>query len=286
MYSLRELTQKEFPPSLREIPQPPKKLFIAGTLPMWGKTLAVVGARKYSPYGKEACASLIHSLKGQPITIVSGLALGIDSIAHASALEAGLHTIAVPGSGLDPAHLYPRANIDLAKRILEKGGCLISEFEPEVEAAMWTFPKRNRIMAGLSDAVLIIEAAEKSGTLITARLATDYNKTVLTVPGSIFSPNSSGAHQLLRLGATPATCSNDILEALGLESGEPAFIDESKYGDCSKDEMRIIDAIRVPQPREDVLQMLEMSVQEFNALVGLLEIKGFVEEKGGELFRK
>ncbi|MES3005459.1 MAG: DNA-processing protein DprA, partial [Patescibacteria group bacterium] len=133
------------------------------------KFLCVVGSRQYTSYGKELCISLIKSLAGRPVIIISGLALGIDGIAHQTALDVGLPTIAVPGSGLHPNVLYPRSHLHLAEKIIEKGGLLASEYEPQIRASPWSFPMRNRIMAGLSHAVLIIEAEENSGTLVTAR---------------------------------------------------------------------------------------------------------------------
>ena len=147
----------EFPALLREIPDPPEQLFIRGTYPSEDYIfLCVVGSRKYTPYGKSACQSLLSGLRGYPIAIVSGLALGIDAIAHEAALTAGLPTVAVPGSGLQDSVLYPRTNFGLAQRILKAGGALLSEFPPEHEARPENFPQRNRIMAGLSHATLVI----------------------------------------------------------------------------------------------------------------------------------
>ncbi|MBX2866739.1 DNA-processing protein DprA [Candidatus Kaiserbacteria bacterium] len=208
----------ECPPYLCEIPDPPEQLYVRGKLPPSDTTyLAVVGSRKYTEYGRRVVETLIQDLRGHNICIVSGLALGIDALAHEAALQNNLHTIAVPGSGLDDSVLYPKTNRRLAERILESGGALLSEFEPTFKATRWSFPRRNRIMAGLSHAVLIIEAEEKSGTLITARMAADYNRDVLVVPGDIFSKNSHGTHQFLKLGATPVTCADDILDALSFD---------------------------------------------------------------------
>ena len=142
------LTKEQFPELLREITDPPKKLFIKGELPSEEmKFLCVVGSRKYSPYGKEVCRTLIEGLKGYDVVIVSGLALGIDAIAHEAALEVGLTTIAVPGSGLGDKVLHPSTNRNLAKRILDAGGALVSEFEEDFKATYYSFPQRNRIMA-------------------------------------------------------------------------------------------------------------------------------------------
>ncbi len=268
---------------LKEIPQPPKKLYTQGTLPLSDtKFLTVVGSRKFSSYGKMACEKLIGGLRGYNISIVSGLALGTDTIAHQSALEAGLHTIAVPGSGLNEKVLYPATNRQLAKKIIERGGLLISEFEPDFKATIWSFPQRNRIMAGLADAVLIIEAAEKSGTLITARMATDYNKDVLVVPGSIFSENSSGTNMLIRLGATPIRNSDDILDALDMEKTEK---EETDLSELSEEEQKIIIALAEPLSKDELLRQNILPAEKTNATLTLLEIKGIIKEVGGKIYR-
>ncbi len=216
--SVRQLARDEYPGALLEIPCPPDTLWMRGTLPPRGtKLLAVVGSRKLSPYGRETCAYLISGLSGYPISIISGLALGADACAHEAALAAGLHTIAVPGSGLDDSVLYPRSNVGLAQKILAAGGALLSEHEPTHRAQISDFPSRNRIMAGMADTVLLIEAGEKSGTLITARLAVEYNREVLCVPHRIHDAHGVGTHQFIRLGATLISGSADILEALRLE---------------------------------------------------------------------
>jgi len=210
------LNKKDFPRMLSEIDSKPNKLYIRGTLPNENtKILCIVGARHHSAYGEKVCKELIQGLKGYDICIVSGLAIGIDSIAHKAALDNGLKTIAFPGSGLDTSVMYPLRHRDLAQEIVDKGGALISEFSPLQKAMKWTFPQRNRLMAGISQAVLIIEAERKSGTLITSKYATEYNRDVGAVPGDIYSPLSEGPHMLIRLGATPITSSQDILELLG-----------------------------------------------------------------------
>jgi DNA processing protein len=216
--------------------------------------------------------------------IVSGLAIGTDSIAHNSALEAGLKTIAVPGSGLDESVLYPPSNKELAKKILKSGGCLISEYEPKFRATTWSFPQRNRIMAGMSHAVLVIEAEIKSGTLITSKLATEYNRDVMTVPGSVFSSTSEGPHMLLRLGATPIRTSADILEALGFESAEKEKLSfEERYKDCSEDELKIIKILANPTPRDEVVRSLKIPISQANTMISLLELKGHITEMLGEI---
>ena len=198
---LRQLTQKDYPAALREIPEPPEYLWMRGVFPSNGtKCLAVVGSRAATSYGKEAVAKLIGGLAGYPISIVSGLALGVDGMAHEAALNTRLHTIAIPGSGLGEKVLYPSTHRTLAKRILKSGGALLSEHSETYTARAYDFPSRNRIMVGLSDAVLIIEAGARSGTLITARLASEYNRELLCVPHRIGDPHGFGANLFLRLG--------------------------------------------------------------------------------------
>lgn len=283
MSSIRALKNEEFPTKLLEINDPPTQLYVRGTLPPpEHKLLSVVGSRKYSPYGKEVCEKLITGLSGFPISIISGLALGIDGIAHKAALKAKLHTLAVPGSGLDDSVLYPSLHKKLAKEILAAGGGLLSEFEPKFRATNWSFPQRNRIMAGMSDAVLIIEAQEKSGTLITARLATEYNRDVLTVPGSIFSKNSEGPHRLIRDGATPIRSAEDILEVLGFKLEEKAA-GQKDYSDCSPDEMKILSLLENPLERDDLIRASGLDTIRANTALSLLEIKGHIKESVGKI---
>ena len=269
----------EIPPQLLEIPEPPKELWVAGMLPSPETILlTVVGARKHSPYGREACEEIISGLAGYDIAIVSGLALGIDAIAHESAMRAGLTTVAVPGSGLDVKVLYPRTNVRLAERILESGGALLSEFSPDAGAQRWTFPKRNRIMAGYAKATLLIEAEEKSGTLITARLATDYNRDVFAVPGSIFSPLSRGPNKLIVLGATPISNSEDVLHALGFspldEGGQP----ELDFSGLSEMEQRVMQALSSPKYRDVLIEELDLSISDGNIILMKMEIAGLIKE--------
>ncbi|MES2224417.1 MAG: DNA-processing protein DprA [Patescibacteria group bacterium] len=209
-------------PQLLEIPHPPRLLHMRGNIERIAGTILItfVGSRNHTHYGKEACESLIQGLKDYRVTIVSGLALGIDSVAHEAALAVGLPTLALPGSGLDEAALYPRRHAGLAVRILENGGALLSEFDAGQRGMPWTFPQRNRLLAGISVMTIIIEAEERSGTLITARLATDYNRTVGSVPGPINSATSFGTNELLKLGAVPITSAQDIVQELNLELKE------------------------------------------------------------------
>jgi DNA processing protein len=285
MEDIRILSIKEIPPQLLEIPQPPKKLFIRGTLPDASYTyLAVIGSRKHTSYGRDMCERLIRGLKGYPIAIVSGLALGIDTIAHTTALDVGLPTVAFPGSGLDRNVLYPRTNILLAEKIIAQGGCCISEMEPHEKAMVYSFPQRNRLMAGIARAVLVIEAEEKSGTRITARMAIDYNRDVLAVPGSALSSNSKGTHALIRQGATPVTTSEEILEALGYTPTEH-HDDRLRYKDCGPDELRVLEFLREPQERDVLIRLCGFDIARANALLSIMEIKDLIREELGEIHK-
>ncbi|HWP61305.1 MAG TPA: DNA-processing protein DprA [Candidatus Paceibacterota bacterium] len=274
------LSPSDFPTLLREIPDAPKQLHVRGTLPSLDKKwIAVVGARACTPYGKQAVDHLIGGLAGYPVVIVSGLAYGIDAEAHKAALKYGLQTVAVPGSGLNWDVLYPKANHGLAREILSAGGALLSEEKPDTRAADWTFPRRNRIMVGLSHATLVIEAKEKSGSLITAKLATEYNRDLLVVPGSIFSDSSRGTHQFLRLGAQAATSAADILQTLGLAESKPAALELRT--DLSDTEVRVLNLIVSPLSRDELIRALELPIIEANVLLSAMELKGLIVESLG-----
>jgi DNA processing protein len=283
----KKVLPADFSSLLKEINDPPDFLYLEGEWPKENenKFLAVVGSRKFSRYGKEACEELIRGLAGYPIVIVSGLALGIDAIAHQAALKNKLLAMAIPGSGLDRKVLHPFSNHRLADEIVEAGGCLVSELEPEQPAGIHTFPRRNRIMAGLSHATLIIEAGERSGTLITARLAMEYNRDVLVVPGSIFSPSSRGANALIHHGAMPINSSEDLLHALGFNLDEAG---ENKQGrlfeNLSEIEQKIVEILSSDSfPRDELIELAELSTSEANIILSTMEIKGLIKEAMGEV---
>ena len=281
---IEKLPREKFPKALLEIPQPPKELWIIGELPSENLIhLCVVGSRKFTSYGREACEKIIAGLKGYPIVIVSGLAMGIDAIAHRKALSVGLKTLIFPGSGLGKEAMYPKTNLRLAEELIESGSCLISEFAPDFKATLWSFPMRNRLMAGISKATLIIEAAEKSGTLITARLATEYNRDVLAVPGPIFRPNSKGTNKLLRQGATPVTSAEEVLEALGFEMEKDEKKQAKLFLDLSPEEKMVVNLLREPVPRDDLIRAMKMPVPAANALLSVMEIKELIKEELGEI---
>jgi DNA processing protein len=279
------ITNLPIPEPLLHIPQAPKRLLIRGTFPdiKKYKFLTVVGSRNFTSYGEDACRTLIAGLKGYPVVIVSGLANGIDRISHEAALDTGLITVSFPGSGLDDTVLYPKAQYQLAMQILHSGGALVSEFDNDFKSTLWSFVQRNRLMAGLSHATLVIEAKHKSGTRITAKLATDYNRDVLAVPGSIFSENSEATNELIRMGATPITSSVDILEALGFEitTSTPADL----FSQCSPDEASVINLLTSAKPRGELMREMNIPTHKANILLSQMELKGLIKEVGGEIRR-
>ncbi len=272
-----------FPPLLTEIPDCPEALYVEGDTSLLTREgysfLTVVGSRKYTPYGRQVADRLIAGLAGYPVVIVSGLALGIDGVAHRAALSANLPTVAVPGSGLDPRVLYPATHRALSREIVGHGGALVSEFEPLWKPRPESFPQRNRIMAGMSHAVLIVEATERSGTLITARLALEYNRDVLAVPGPIHASTSKGPHMLLARGATLITESADILRALGIAEQTQ----ESSFPlNLSDDEQRVVTLLRARSlPRDELVRALELPITSCNVLLSSMELKGLISEKLG-----
>ena len=280
---IRGLLPHEFPELLKEINDPPKQLRYDGTLPNpENKLLAIFGSRKYTSYGKEACEAIIAGLKGEPVTIVSGLALGMDSIAHRAALRYGLQTIAIPGSGLDRKVIHPRSHAGLADEIVEAGGGLLSEYDDTMPAGVWAFPRRNRIMAGMCHATIVIEAERKSGTLITSRLATEYNRDVGAIPGPISSTTSDGPNMLIRLGAALIRDSNDVLELLGLRRKDeaPTLVDVEDLSDEEKVFIKILDK---PCSRDELIRRSKLDTSTASATLSLLEIKGLIKEELGEV---
>ena len=279
---IRALLPEEFPPYLSEIPEPPAQLRLWGSLPNpENKLLAIVGARKYSHYGRESLDEIVAGLADYPITIISGLALGIDGLAHRAAMKNGLQTIALPGSGLDRSVLHPRSHYSLAEEIVESGGGLMSEYDDLMPAGMWTFPRRNRIMAGMCHATIVVEAEMRSGTLITSRLATEYNREVGAVPGPISSPSAEGPHMLIRLGAALIRNSRDVLELLGLDPGKQhTLLDTSEL---SAEELIFIKILSNPCERDELVRKSKMNISQANAVLSLMEIKGLIKEEMGEV---
>lgn len=284
-YPQRQLGPKDFPPLLREIPDKPSALFIRGQLPDADyQYLCVVGSRATSVYGRRMTQQLVAGLIRYKVCIVSGMALGIDSEAHKTALDVGLPTVAVLPSSLDDRSLYPSTNKALAQRILARGGALISEYGEPHKAALYDFPKRNRIGAGMSRATLIIEAGEKSGTLITARLALDYNREVLAIPHELGKETGAGANRLIREGATLVRTSDDILQALNIKPLDTPN-QAPLPSDLSEIEVKLLHALSEPLMRDELIDTAALSAQDANIALSSLLIRGLIVERLGKVER-
>jgi DNA processing protein len=275
---------------LLELHDIPEQLYVIGKLPEitldeYGRAtpriLTVVGSRKHTQYGKHAVEKLVASLAGADVIILSGLALGIDGLAHSTALKNKITTVAIPGSGLDRKVLYPSTHIHLAEDIISSGGALLSELPPDMRSAQWTFPARNRIMAALSDAVLIVEAEEKSGTLITARQALELGRDIGAVPGELFSPSSVGTNTLIREGAYIIASDDDLYALLHLSKQDSLEVVE----DFTKDEETIINLLTESMEKDTLLITSKLTLEKFLSALSSLEIKGYIEETFGEVRR-
>lgn len=284
---MRVLANHEWPALLHQLPEQaqPKQLWMEGDiLPPDALYVAIVGTRKCTSYGKEAAYDIAFELAKQKIVIVSGLAVGIDTAAHEAALDAGGRTVAVLGSGLDPLVLFPAQNRALAARIPQSGGMVISEYEPTLKATLWTFPQRNRIIAGMAKAVIVIEARERSGALITARFATEYNRDLLALPGSIFSETSRGANQLIKEGASLLRGAHDVLEALGF--AQEVAQTQSTPDSLSLPEQRAIETLEEPLSLDEIIKRSGLPAHEIMTATSMLEIKGLVKNMGAGIYRK
>lgn len=275
---------------LLELHDIPKQIYIKGKIPEitideYGRAtpriLTVIGSRKYTNYGKNVTEKLLTSLTGTDVIIVSGLAYGIDILSHLSALKNNLITIAVPGSGLDPKVIYPSSHVGITNEIVEAGGLLLSELPPDTAPAQWTFPSRNRIMAALSDAVLVVEAEIKSGTLITAKQALELGRDIGAIPGDIFSPTSAGTNMLIHDGASTIANEDDLYSLLHLSKQDKNISDEI----YTEDEQIILDLLLEPMEKDTILIKSNLSLEKFLSALSSLEIRGIVQETFGEVRR-
>lgn len=274
-----------FPPLLREIPSPPVVLYGRGDIKILEAKplLAVVGTRKPTQYGLEATTVFVRELTEAGVTIVSGLALGIDARSHETALENKGKTIAVLGSGVDHNSIFPSENRGLARRILETGSIIISEYAPTTPALKEHFPARNRIISGLSQGVLVVEAREKSGALITARLALDQNREVFALPGSIFSLASAGPNQLIKQGAKAVVAVQDIFEELGIDYNKAR---EEESGLLDEKERLLLELLAEPLGVDLIKEKSGLETSTIIASLSLLELKGRVKNIGRDTYRK
>ena len=275
------LPRSALPLPLREIPDPPARLYCAGqAVVLDTPAVAVVGSRRCTRQGRDIAFALARDLAAQGLTIVSGLAYGIDAAAHRGALaSAAAPTVAVLGSGLD--RIYPQSHERLAAEIVEHGGALVSEYEPTTGPRKHHFPARNRIVSGLCLAVVIVEASERSGSLITARLALEQGRDVMAVPSLVSSPLAAGCHRLIRQGAALVECAEHVLEALGLEPN-PETAGASLP---AKDDIVLRQVEATATPLEMIVAGSGLAVENVLERLAELEIDGLVAMQGGGYIR-
>ncbi|MEK7541410.1 MAG: DNA-processing protein DprA [Patescibacteria group bacterium] len=275
-----------YPRLLAHIHSPPAILYGKGSkealAPDHG--IAVVGTRRPTAYGREATAAIVAGLTAARVAIISGLATGIDAQAHRSALEHNGTTIAVLGSGIDPASLFPPENRGLADRIAVSHGAVISEYAPGTPAVKEHFPMRNRIIAGLAHGALVVEAREKSGALITARSALEENRDVFAVPGSMFSPTSAGPNRLIQQGAKAVARPEDILEELGIDYEAAAR--DTATASLGAEERLILDLLEHPRGIDEIKTETRLPVSTIMTTLSLLELKKLVRGLGADTFQK
>lgn len=281
------IKDEEYPALLKEIPDSPFIIYMKGDLECLKMPLvAIVGSRKLTNYGSRVARGFAKELARNGVCIVSGLAFGVDAAAHNGALDAKGKTIAVLGNSLDAESIYPRTNFNLSEEILRSGGLLISEFPIKTSPNNWTFPSRNRIMAGMSLGTLVVEAAEKSGSLITANLALDYNRDVYAVPGEIFSPQSEGTNSLIKSArAKLVTSSQDILQELKIESATKYVekVASEAVLSLTDEEKKVYSALSHEALHVDrIIKLTKLETSAIGATLAMLEIKGVVKNVGGQ----
>lgn len=280
---LKALTIEDpaYPKLLKQIYDQPFILYYRGRLEaLDGFLLAVVGARKYSAYGRQVAEKLVKELALNNLTIVSGLALGIDALAHAAAIEAGGNTVAVLGSGLDRQNIYPSQNRYLADKIEASGGLVLSEYPIGTLPLKHHFPQRNRIISGLSSATLVIEAGEKSGALITAFHALEQNREVFAVPGSIYSGASEGTNRLIAMGAKLVSGAKDIIETLNLTEAAVYIANKKIIPETAEEELILTQLSYEPLHIDELKQLTKLDASVINSTLTVMEMKGLVKNLG------
>jgi DNA processing protein len=277
------IENKEYPKLLKDIKNAPKILYYKGILPKPEEIcLAVVGTRNPSAYGQQVALQISSELAKQNIIVVSGLAPGIDTFAHRAVIENKKRAIAVLGTGLDEKSIYPQSNLALSKKIIEFGGCLISELPPGTCGSKFSFPRRNRIISGLSLGVIIIEAKEKSGSLITANCSIEQNRKLFAVPGPIYSLNSTGPNKLIKNGAKLVENSNDILKELGLQL---CPIEQNKPYAENPEEKIIFEALKDgPLHIDKIIEKTGLMANEAAARLALMEVSDKIRNLGANIY--
>ena len=274
-----------YPYLLKHIDNPPTGLFLLGNIDICNmeRTLAVVGSRKASENSKNTLRNILSGFANTDICIVSGLAEGIDTVAHKTAIENNIKTIAVIGGGFDK--LYPKSNVELFNKIIDGNGAVITEYWPDTDAISWHFPVRNRIVSGLSKGVLIAEAAMKSGAMITGKLALEQGKELMCIPGLISNPNTEGIYSLLKTGATLITNTQDILDALNWEFKTNIQKKEEKTYNFSEEEKLIYDILRKDSlTMDEIVTKTNLNINDLMVILTKLELDGVISQTHGEKY--
>ncbi len=276
------INDKNYPKLLKEIKNAPKILYYKGNFLPDEKCFAVIGTRRYSIYGKQTALEISGDLVEAGLTIVGGLAPGIDTFAHTAAVERKKRTIAVLGTGIDEKSLYPKENILLSRKIVELGGLLLSEYPPGTRGTRFTFPQRNRIISGLSLGTLVIEAKEKSGSLITANYTFSQRRKIFAVPGSIYSLNSRGTNLLIKQGAILTRNANDVLKELKLSK----IANSSNEVEGENEEENLILKILKEETLyvDKIIEKTKLPAAKIAGILAILEIKGKIRDLGGNIY--
>jgi len=266
-----------YPELLKHIPNPPPILYVRGNWPIQMPCITIVGTRKPTPYGIECAKYFTNQLSRAGFCVISGLAFGIDAICHQTTIDANGRTIAVLGSG--PDIITPTTNEQLGLHILESGGAIVSEFAPKTKAQKYHFPQRDRIMSGLSLGTLVIEAAQRSGALITARTATEQGREVFVVPGDIFSITSKGTNTLIQEGAKLVTGITDILEELPGFHDKPDETQQKLFSNISEQEQTILLCLSAPKSIDQISATTRLPPNTLPSLLTMMELKSMIKRR-------
>ena len=277
---------KRYPYLLRYIDNPPTGLFMQGNIEECNleRTLAVVGSRRASENGKSALKHILEGFADTDICIVSGMAEGIDTVAHQTAIDNNIKTIAVIGGGFDK--IYPKSNIKLFNKIIDGNGAVLTEYWPDADAISWHFPVRNRIVSGLSKGVLVAEAALKSGAMITGKLALEQGRELMCMPGAISNPNTEGVYSLLKTGASMVTNTQDILDALNWQvvSNKKAET-ENNYDEYTEEERTIIELLQKDDlTMDELIIKTNLNINDLMVILTKLELEGLIYQTNGEKY--
>lgn len=273
------IKDEKYPKLLKEIFTPPPVLYLRGEIDA-NPCIGIVGTRKYTSYGQQVVENITRDLSKSNITIVSGLALGIDALAHQEAINNKNKTLAILGSGVNQSSIYPTRNRGIAEKILNTGGAIISEYPYGTPPLKQNFPARNRIISGLSLATLVIEAPKESGALITANFALEQNRDVFAIPGNIFSNNSEGTNNLIKKGASPVTSANDILEELNLKEIINKNVEKNIIPDNPEEEKIISALSQEPIHIDKIAKITNFDIKKVSSTLTIMEIKGMVKNMG------